>query len=82
MNSKGLYHRLGATARVIDVLILCVIFLWRLYIIAKDVQNYDDVTGSFEWDLLTSAVVLRGNELCEINITDIVPGDIVHLSQV
>lgn len=66
----------------IDMLILCVILLWRLYALAKDVQNYDDFTAALEWDLSTSAVVLRGNKLCEINITDIVPEDVGYLSQV
>lgn len=66
----------------IDVLILSVISLWRLLHTAIDVKLYDDATASIEWHLSTSALVLRGNELCEIKIADIVPGDVVHLSQV
>lgn len=66
----------------IDVLVLCVAFCCRFYTLAKSVQDYDDFTAAIGWDLSTSAVVLRGNKLDEINITDIVPGDVVHLSQV
>ncbi|KAL7965273.1 E1-E2 ATPase domain-containing protein [Trichoderma sp. SZMC 28014] len=65
----------------IDVLVLCVAFCCRFYTLAKSVQDYDDFTAAIGWDLSTSAVVLRGNKLDEINITDIVPGDVVHLSQ-
>lgn len=38
--------------------------------------------AALEWNLSTSALVLRGNKLCEINITDMVPGNVVYLSKV
>lgn len=66
----------------LDLFILCVILLRSLHGTIQSVRAYEDIARCLDWDLSTSAVVLRGGELQEVNITELVPGDVVYVSEV
>lgn len=48
----------------------------------QPIQSSDDLTDLIALDPSTSAVVIRDGTLAEIAATDLVPGDIVHISEV
>ena len=45
-------------------------------------KQADDVNESISWSAGMQAVVLREGEVLEIDAADLVPGDVVHISQV
>lgn len=48
----------------------------------QSVMEYDDLAQSMSWDNNYPAVVLREGQLREVKTRELIPGDVVHLSEV
>lgn len=46
------------------------------------IKDADDVSSTLVWPSDMQAVVVRGGRIQEISIVDLVPGDVVHISEV
>lgn len=66
----------------LHVLLLSIYLALEFHAWSQSTQSSDDVAGSIAFDGSSSAVVVRDGTLAEIAAKDLVPGDIVHISEV
>lgn len=66
----------------LDLLLICTLLGFAFHASIDQLRNSDDVVESLVWDSSRSALALRDGTISEVAMKDLVPGDIVHVSEV
>ena len=65
-----------------DLIVMCGLLALNIRGAIHGIREHDDVAQSLEWSSSIRAIVLREGKIAEVAIKELVPGDIVHVSEV